>query len=320
MKSSFRKPKITCGIDNVKEIELLVSAGADEFFCGVLDEKIFNARPNNARFNLKNLKELSEAIKKSHSFGKQIFLTLNTPFLTSQSKQVIEFFRETVNLGIDGAMIANLPLLSEISRYKKLKVKIAASTMLPLFNSESINFLKQFKVARVVLERLMTLQEVLAIDRKIKGVELEIIATKVCRYNNSSCHFWGDITGLSHAYAPGAKVETPCRFPLNLSVTPSQGKLADSRIRSFFEQKFWDKEEKNELILKSLDELFSLRKLKNNLVFKLPTRGYPTSYKVWIVEVFVKAINFLHENRPNRKTYLEFCKNYVKPRERNLYQ
>ncbi|MDD5145918.1 MAG: U32 family peptidase [Candidatus Pacebacteria bacterium] len=293
------KIKIAVGIDSLSDIEPLVKAGANEFFCGILGRRRLNGRPNISRFNLDNLEELKKAIKICHFYNKEIWLALNAFSLTTlMAKEADNLFHKAVQSNIDGVILADLELLSGIAAGKP-NVKIAISTLLPKFNLESINFFKQFRFNRLILDRQMTLGEIRIIDNNIKNIELETFAIPNCRYVNAFCGY-EKITGLSHG-----KYMRPCTIPLGIKVIPPPDKDKEKLIISHLGEIPFKKEAL--LCSTNLYRLFYFNKLRNKLILKFDFRGYPLLNKVSNVGFFSEILNFLFNNQPTHEKYVKWA-------------
>ncbi len=291
------KIKIAIGVDSLSDIEPLIEAGANEFFCGILGRRRLNGRPNISRFNLDNLEELKRAIKICHFYNKEIWLALNAFSLTTlMVKEADNLFHKAVQSNIDGVILADLELLSRIAAGKS-NVKIAISTLLPRLNLESINFFKQFRFNRLILDRQMTLGEVQIIDNNIKNIELETFAIPNCRYVNAFCRY-EKITGLPHG-----KYMCPCTIPLGIKVVPPPDKNKEKLISSHLREVLFKKEAL--LPLTNLSRLFYFNKLRNKLILKFDFRGYSLPDKISSVKFFSEILSFLSNNQPSYKNYIK---------------
>lgn len=67
--------KIISPLTKIEEVEPLCIAGADQFYCGLIDEgESLNDRSNTREFNFCNIEELSKATNVAKKFEKDIFL------------------------------------------------------------------------------------------------------------------------------------------------------------------------------------------------------------------------------------------------------
>jgi collagenase-like PrtC family protease len=293
-------------IDKIEEIKPFALAGADEFFCGVFyKNKRISSRPPKEKYNLKNLKELSEAVKLAHSYKKEIWLALNSRnfFLCyiENPKMLDEIFSQ----GIDGIIISDLALLAELSKRKDLKVKIALSTILPTFNSDAVNFLKQFKVDRIILDRLMTLEEINNIVKRFEDLDFEVFGFgSVCFYVNAFCSFRR--IGLHHYdYKKSGNPEFPCsyHFDINMDNYFSSNKLAKKerdKIINFVRKRSYQRSIIN-CPLCALEFFYNSR---NRFILKTLGRGRPLKTKLKLLESSKKALRFLENNN---LYYTDFC-------------
>lgn len=306
------KTRITVGIDKISDIEPLVKAGADEFFCGIVAKKQLNGRPNNVAFNLDGLGDLTEAAKTCHFYKKPIWLTLNffqTLFTRRMIKEAKELFREAVQIGVDGIIIADVVFLSEISPISK-KTRIAISTLLPKLNTQSIDFFKNFRFSRLIMERQMSVGEIKNIDKKIKHIELEVIVFPRCNYINAFCRY-PIATGLPHEVR-GKNNSVPCNVPLKLAIDHLDQRGQELVSRDLKKALFSSRE------LYTKDDfltIFYLNKLKNKLILKIASRGNRLIEKVSFVKMLRDVLSYLYTKQPNCNTYLNWVWEYLGDRK-----
>ncbi len=306
--------KIACPIQNLKEIEPLAEAGVDEFYCGVLhSDQHLSHRPPTEKFNFRNLKELEEAIRICHSLDKDIWLTLNRrhrlfDYFPFENKLILrnslDLFKLSAELKLDGVIIADTPLLLEAISQRPNGVKIAVSTVLPTLNSESITFFKELGCQRTILERQMTIREIQSIDENIKDIELEIFFDLGCVYMDAFCRLEPAI-GIKHFYKSTKSIR-PCRFPLNISIYQSKLKPEKgSKILSSLKRRIFGVP----VLIYGLSSLFYYTKLRNDIIFKLPFRGFSLTEKLLQLKILKSTLDFLiTERKRDYESYFDFLK------------
>jgi collagenase-like PrtC family protease len=305
--------KITCPAQNLKEIEPLIEAGVDEFYCGVLyGDKRLNHRPSTKKFNFSNLKEIEEAVAICHSFNKDIWLVLNRhqrlfDAFPYENKSILhnalDLFKLAEGLGFDGVIIADISLLLEITSLKFGSIEIATSTVLPTLNSESVNFFKDLGCRRTILERQMTIKEIQSIDENIENIELECFFDVGCAYVDAFCRL-DKYIGIEHRSDRLITSVRPCRFPLNVNIFhPGLEPEKKSKILSSLKKRVFN----IPVIFYCLSSLFYYAKLRNEVILKLAFRGYSLREKLLQLKILKSALDFLSsEKRCDYETYFNF--------------
>jgi len=183
--------KILSPIDRAKETLLLIKAGADEFFCGVIigQENLGSIRgPGDARkYNFPNITELKKAVSIIKRNGKKIFITLNYPFINPKMKETIHRNMEILkSLEPDGFIVSDLGLISEL---KDCGVELIASSIIETKNKEVVRLLKKINIKRVIFDRQITLDDIRSIVSEFPGIKFEtFVMSSACRNLAGYCH------------------------------------------------------------------------------------------------------------------------------------
>lgn len=186
----YRKIKILSPIDRVSEALPLIRAGADEFYAGVLiSKKNFSSVrvADQSKFNLPNMSQLVKLVKLLKKHKKKIYVTLNHPCLSKMDDEIINFnLKKLKESGVDGIIIGSLDLISKV---KKQKLKPIASSYFEAKNEETVSFLRELGIKRVILDRQINLTDLNNITRKFPSMELEtFVMASACRSLASACH------------------------------------------------------------------------------------------------------------------------------------
>ncbi len=170
--------RIQAPIGSAKEVKKLIAAGADEFYCGILPDKWKERYTRMGSINrrqaektqLKDFDELSMAVRYSHAEEIPVYLTINEHYYTQeQHTEIKEIIEKSIDLGIDGLIVADPALLNWL---KDFKIGLCVSTGGVCLNSEAIEFYSGLGARRIILPRHMTLQEIRRIADN-KKIELE---------------------------------------------------------------------------------------------------------------------------------------------------
>jgi len=222
-------PKLKAPFREIGAVEPLVTAGADELFCGVIDrewvEKYGAICSNNRRewawANFRSFDELAKAIDRAHCLSATVSVTLNASYYTqSMYPDVLRHVKGAVEAGADDLTVVDIPLLLYL-RDQGIDVDITMSTGGGTFNHETANFYKELGVKRVVLDRQLTPREVDDLSA-LTDVELEVLVLfRRCLNTDAFCtfHHGTDAVGLG---------DVACRFPYTYTLMGLPGARLDS--------------------------------------------------------------------------------------------
>ena len=130
---------------DLERLKIACIYGADAIYIGGKD---YSLRANANNFSLDEIKEGCEF---AHKLGKKVYLTLNIVFHNEDIDGVYDYIKEVVKRGIDAFIVSDLFLVKYIK--DNFKVEVHLSTQDSITNLESVNFLKNMGIDRVVLAR-----------------------------------------------------------------------------------------------------------------------------------------------------------------------
>lgn len=188
------RPELVCPAGTPAALRSAVDAGADCVYVGFRDET--NAR-NFPGLNFSR-KELEEGIAYAHERGAKVLVAINTFPRAGQPELWRRAVDDAARLGADAAILADIGLIDYAARTHPglrlhLSVQAAAS------NPEAIRFYADtFGVRRVVLPRVLTVQEIAALNDKIRPVETEVfVFGGLCVMAEGRCALSSYATGQS---------------------------------------------------------------------------------------------------------------------------
>lgn len=162
--------RIISPVDNLREAELLLAAGADELYGGYLppswQDYSLAASLNQRTFlgaQIADEDELAQIVTRAHAAGVPFALTLNAPFYTEeQFALLLDYVDRMVTLGVDSLILADAGLLRALkTRHPGLEYH--GSTLAHLSNAGAVRFMVQQGLQRVVLQRHLTVADMAAI-------------------------------------------------------------------------------------------------------------------------------------------------------------
>lgn len=200
--------KILAPVRSVDEVEMLAESGAEEFYCGITPAEwqqkytgmfwISRRSPNGG--GMQSTGELRALTDESHKRGIPVFVTLNAPMYTGQQTADVAALARALDeeAGVDALIIGDLRMLMELSAMK-LRAALHVSSIMAALNTEAIRFLMDFGPKRVIFPRSVTLAEMTAIARDLRGaIELEAFVM------NEGCAFEEGFCSTTHHHSVGA--------------------------------------------------------------------------------------------------------------------
>ncbi len=185
--------EIVCPAGTPASLRAAVKAGAHTIYCGFNDET--NAR-NFPGLNF-DRQEMREGISFAHAHGSKVLIAINTFPRAGDEAIWHRAVADAESCGVDAVILADLGLLDYATRNhpnlrRHLSVQAAAA------NADIVNFYaKTFDVKRVVLPRVLSVQEIAAINAETE-VETEVfVFGGLCVMAEGRCSLSSYATGLS---------------------------------------------------------------------------------------------------------------------------
>ncbi|MCI6266141.1 MAG: U32 family peptidase [Erysipelotrichaceae bacterium] len=160
-----------------KKVELLAPAGsldrlriaylygADAVYIGGQD---YSMRANAKNFSLSDIKE---ACTIAHKLGKKVYVTVNIVFHNEDYKDLITYLKKLAEYQVDAIIVSDMSLI-DIIHDNQISLPIHISTQMSNANYESVKYLKEEGVERVVLARECSKENIKEIIEKT-GIEIE---------------------------------------------------------------------------------------------------------------------------------------------------
>jgi len=282
-------------VDQVKEVELMVSAGANELYGGVHPKEWHSSilSPNQRNFasaQFESEEAVAEAVAEAKRLGVQFRLTLNAPLYDPTDYKVLMALAErAAKWGVAGIIAGDLGLLIRLAK-SGLPLETTVSTLAGGLNRESINFLKQFKVDRIVFPRHLNLAEIKSLVQSHPDIVFEaFVLVGKCPNEEAYCT-------LQHT---DPKKRWPCEIPYDLY--GPEGKLdASHPLRRWHDS--WEQcDRRNACGLCGVDEVAAMG-VKH---MKLVGRGAPTKNKLANLELVAGLIRREFTREEARAAYKE---------------
>lgn len=185
--------ELVCPAGTPAALRAAVEAGADTVYCGFRD--CTNAR-NYPGLNFDD-EEMGDGIAYAHERGRKVLVAVNTFARAGDLKPWHRAIDTAADLGADAVILADVGVLDYAHR-KHPKLRLHLSVQSAASNPLSIAFYRErFGVKRVVLPRILSVEEVAQLVKEIR-IETEVFAFgSVGPMSEGRCFLSSYMTGLS---------------------------------------------------------------------------------------------------------------------------
>ena len=194
---------------DLERLKIALLYGADAVYIGGKD---YSLRANANNFSIEEIKEASRF---AHNLNKKVYLTLNIVFHNEDIIGVYDYIKKVVEAGIDAFIVSDLFIVKYI--HDNFPVEVHLSTQASTTNTESVKFLMNEGVKRVVLAREVGLKEIKEIIDET-GVDIEcFIHGAMCTFYSGRCVLSNYFTNRDSNRGGCAQV---CRFNFDIDGKP----------------------------------------------------------------------------------------------------
>ena len=185
--------ELVCPAGTPAALRAAVEAGAHAVYCGFADET--NAR-NFPGLNFSR-EELAEGVAHAHAKGSKVLVAINTFPRAGDQALWHSAVADAEAAGADAVILADIGLLAHAAE-KHPSLRLHLSVQAAAANPDAINmYAESFGVKRVVLPRVLTVDEIAAINREI-DVETEVfVFGGLCVMAEGRCSLSSYATGKS---------------------------------------------------------------------------------------------------------------------------
>jgi collagenase-like PrtC family protease len=189
----MNKVEVVAPAGSLTSLKAAVENGADVIYTG------FKGATSGRNYEGLNFTydEMGEGINVAHEAGKKVYIAINTFPQFDDHAVLYGTVDDAYSLGVDAVILANIGILKYTKdTYPELPIHL--STQASASNYESINFYKKhFDIKRVVLPRVLTIDEMKSLKEKI-DVEVEVFALGgLCINTEGRCYLSSFVTGAS---------------------------------------------------------------------------------------------------------------------------
>ena len=204
-----KKVELLSPAGDLERLKVSLLYGADAVYFGGRD---YSLRANANNFSIEDIKEACDF---AHNLNKKVYLTLNIVFHNEDIDGVYDYIKKVVDAGIDAFIVSDLFIVKYI--HDNFDVEVHLSTQASTTNTESVKFLMQEGVKRVVLAREVGLSEIKEIIDET-GVDIEcFIHGAMCTFYSGRCVLSNYFTNRDSNRGGCAQV---CRFNFKIDDKP----------------------------------------------------------------------------------------------------
>lgn len=183
-------------------MELLAPAGNFEKFLTALHFGADAVYLAGNRFGLRAFagnfsdKEMQEAVKIAHSFGKKVYITLNIIAKDEDFDGLKEYLKFLQDIKVDAVIVADIGVMEFVRKYAP-KIDIHISTQANIINSYTAKFFADLGVKRLILARELSLEQIKNLRKNLpKEVEIEVfVHGAMCMAYSGRCLLSNYLTG-----------------------------------------------------------------------------------------------------------------------------
>lgn len=186
--SSSKRVELLAPAGNLERLKIAFHYGADAVYLGGQD---YSMRANAKNFSLDDIKE---ACAIAHNLGKKVYVTVNIVFHNEDFNGLVDYLRNLEKFGVDAIIVSDMSII-DIVHDNNINIPIHISTQMSNSNIESVKYLKELGVERVVLARESSRENTKKIIDKT-GVEIEcFLHGAMCSSYSGRCVLSNYFTG-----------------------------------------------------------------------------------------------------------------------------
>ncbi|CAH1662082.1 ubiquinone anaerobic biosynthesis protein UbiU [Chelatococcus asaccharovorans] len=190
---SSTRIELVCPAGTPATLRAAVQAGADAVYCGFRDET--NAR-NFPGLNF-STEEMAEGVRFAHAHGSKVLVAINTFGRVGSVDMWRKAADAAAGCGADAIIAADIAVLDHVARNHR-QIRLHLSVQAAAATPEAIGFyVETFGVRRVVLPRVLSIQEVATLNRDIRVETEAFVFGGLCVMTEGRCYLSSYATGKS---------------------------------------------------------------------------------------------------------------------------
>lgn len=189
-----QRMELVCPAGTPATLRAAVQAGADAVYCGFRDDT--NAR-NFPGLNF-SVPELAEGVRFAHGLGAKVLVAINTFARVGEVDRWRRAADAVVECGADAIIACDVAVLDHVARNHSGRVRLHLSVQAAAGTPEAIGFYaRTFGVRRVVIPRVLSVQEIAALNRAIDVETEAFVFGGLCVMIEGRCYLSSYATGRS---------------------------------------------------------------------------------------------------------------------------
>jgi len=302
--------KILSPVDKVEEVRPLVQAGADELYCGVLDEDWMQRYPIaavNRRIakacNFKSFADLEACLEVAHAYNIPVSLTINEHYYTQEQYPLLTaYIFRAAAAGVDSFLISDIALLLHLQEMG-LGIPVHISTGGTTFNSRTAQFYKGLGASRITIPRHVTINEIRDIATRSDGIETCVFVL------NSRCSNVDGFCTFLHVQSPDPAYRNACMLDYDITVIAAGSENQEPVTENWrqnnesrrYRQQAWNRHHMDEIPCGAC-ALYDFEQIKIDFV-KIVGRGNQTWRKVLDVQFIRQLLSLLNDGNIGRDEF-----------------
>lgn len=175
------------------DVKLMINENADAVYVGLQG---FSSRPQKADFNLK---DIEDATILCHEANVKLYVAINANVAQSDMERLESEISILDQYHVDAIILSEFGLIAKLQG-KLQYAKIHASTLLGVYNIETVRILKNLGVSRIIFYANLYFDEMAAIINAVPDLEYELVAEGGTCFNDiRQCK-------LPHGYEDGEHI------------------------------------------------------------------------------------------------------------------
>lgn len=288
----------------------MAKAGAGEFYCCVSPEAWRDSygmiesisRRNNPFAHLASYAELEKVVRLSGKYGVKVHVALNEVYHREQMEYLIRQVRTLHEMNVDAVILGDIAALLAV-REAGIPIRIVMGTGGTIFNSETVKLYESLGVARMILPRHLSVEEIRQIISHAPGPEYEVFLFRgLCPYIDGFCRFQH---GINETLGKKPRVDLACVRAFRIKTLENKEKMEPGRKSAMKELM----SRRQSLTGCGLCGLYDISGIQGVTSLKIVGREFSSNEKLEDLRMVAKHIRILNENpRITREEFTEICK------------